>query len=115
GFAIFYFSKGNYTIDGVYGCGPTASCGIRLDHSNVTGTGCGSFPGSAVHVENPGFSTDNIRLQYVEIKGTGDVTPDPDNIHEGALWLNTGQNFYLGHLWVHDQGSGWCACDNTTN
>src|SRR5437867_1108346 len=109
GQGVWNFQKGYYTLDGVYGCSPTSTCGFRADMSGHTEIGCGAA-GVAIILEANVAS--NVRFQYVEVKGTGNISPDPNIITDhGVRTWNGNSRLYFGNMWIHDQGGLWMLID----
>ena len=111
---VWTFNTDYYTVSGVYGCSPTSTCGIKIDKSNETAMGCGAAK-NAIHITSA-TGVGHITLQYLEVKGTGNTAPDPNNITDSGIFSATANHdIYWGHLWVHDQGGLWLIIDGNSN
>src|SRR5438034_600495 len=109
---VWVFRTGYYTLDGVYGCSPTATCGCRVNKSNATTTGCGQNS-AAIHLEQ---TVNHVAVQHTEVKGSSNTALDPNNINDhGVFSRATNHDLYFGDLWVHDQGGVWIALDGVDN
>src|SRR5437867_2340103 len=105
---VWVFTTGYYTLDGVYGCSPSAACGFRVDASKTTATGCGQAR-NTIQLEG---GVGNVTFQYIEVKGTANTALDPNNITDTGFLSRAGNHdLYFGHLWVHDQGGLWMVFD----
>ena len=105
---VWVFTTGYYTLDGVYGCSPSAACGFRVDASKTTATGCGQAR-NTIQLEG---GVGNVTFQYIEVKGTANTALDPNNINDSGFFSRAANHdLYFGHVWVHDQGGLWMVLD----